>query len=302
MATGNGGKGAKKKPRPGSLDRLPEKLAEAADKIAVSIEKAARKQEAAAEKAAHHAEKLRGAAEVVSALDVWIRPTPGTRKPRFTRDEIAKTAIEIADVEGFDAVSMRRIATELDAGTMTLYHYVRTKDELLSLLTDAVMGEVVVPEDEPFPANWRDAMKLIALRTRDAFLRHVWILDITDDPPIGPNSVRHFDQTMQAVSSLDLPLKEKFDICFLVDEYTWGYCMQERNNRAQASDPFPSEMIAYVQDLMTTGDSPQLEAIAGTIGLESLWSTISEHLREPSRFERNLDRVLDGIEASIAKR
>ena len=55
----------------------------------------------------------------VGALDVWIRPTPGTRRPRFTRDEIAQTAIEIADTEGFDAVSMRRIATELDAGTMT---------------------------------------------------------------------------------------------------------------------------------------------------------------------------------------
>jgi len=168
MATGNGGKRAKKNPRPASLDRLPEKIAEAADKIAVSMEKAARKHEAAAEKAAHHAEKLRGAADVVSALDVWIRPTPGTRKPRFTRDEIAKTAIEIADAEGFDAVSMRRIATELDAGTMTLYHYVRTKDELLTLLNDAVMGEVVVPEDELFPENWRDALKLIAVRTNRA--------------------------------------------------------------------------------------------------------------------------------------
>ena len=54
--------------------------------------------------------------------------------------------MRIADAEGFDAVSMRRIAAELDAGTMTLYHYVRTKDELLTLVIDAVMGEVVVPD------------------------------------------------------------------------------------------------------------------------------------------------------------
>ena len=53
--------------------------------------------------------------------------------------------MRIADAEGFDALSMRRLAAELDAGTMTLYHYVRTKDELLALVNDAVMGEVVVP-------------------------------------------------------------------------------------------------------------------------------------------------------------
>ncbi len=52
--------------------------------------------------------------------------------------------MRIADAEGIDALSMRRLAAELGAGTMTLYHYVRTKDELLTLVTDAVMGEVVL--------------------------------------------------------------------------------------------------------------------------------------------------------------
>jgi len=83
---------------------------------------------------------------------------------------------------------MRRIATELDAGTMTLYHYVRTKDELLSLVLDSVMGELVIPDEEGLPSDWRDALTKIAERTRTALERHPWILDITDDPPIGPNS------------------------------------------------------------------------------------------------------------------
>ena len=70
-------------------------------------------------------------------------------------------AIHIADAEGFDALSMRRLAAELDAGTMTLYHYVRTKDELLSLVNDAVMGELLVPPGE-LPDDWRAAITLIA--------------------------------------------------------------------------------------------------------------------------------------------
>ena len=73
---------------------------------------------------------------------VWTRTEPTGRQPRFTRDQIAAAAIRIADAEGADALSMRRIASELDAGTMTLYHYIRTKDELLALVGDAIMGEM----------------------------------------------------------------------------------------------------------------------------------------------------------------
>ncbi len=76
----------------------------------------------------------------LAAFDVWTRPGPGSRKPLFSRDEIAAAAVKIADEEGFDALSMRRLAAELDAGTMTLYHYVKTKDELLSLVSDRLMG------------------------------------------------------------------------------------------------------------------------------------------------------------------
>ena len=174
----------------------------------------------------------------LDALDVWTRAEPATRKPRFTRDDIAAAAIRIADAEGLDAVSMRRIATDLDAGTMTLYHYVRTKDELLTLVSDAVMGEVALPADVELPADWRAAITLIANRSRDALLRHPWMLDIHDDPPIGPNSVRHFDQSYGAVASLPVSLGERMEIILAVDEYVFGHCMHERNNDHGDDDSF----------------------------------------------------------------
>ena len=147
--------------------------------------------------------------------------------------------MRIADAEGFDAVSMRRIAAELDAGTMTLYHYVRTKDELLTLVVDAVMGEVVVPDRRAVPdrlARRDDDDRASA--SAPSLERHPWILDITDDPPIGPNSVRHFDQSLQAVASLPIPLADKLDIVSTVDEYVFGYCLHERNN-VQRRPPHP---------------------------------------------------------------
>ncbi|MBI5088390.1 MAG: TetR family transcriptional regulator [Actinobacteria bacterium] len=144
-------------------------------------------------KAARHLQSLQHLQSHIDALDVWTRAEPGARKTRFNRDEIAAAAIRIADAEGFDAVSMRRIAAELGAGTMTLYHYVRTKDELLTLVVDAVLGEVVVPDDQPLPDDWRQALTVLAHRSRAAVTAHPWMLDIHDDPPIGPNSARHFD-------------------------------------------------------------------------------------------------------------
>src|SRR5690242_11749769 len=106
---------------------------------------------------------------------IWTRPEPGARRPKFTREQIAAAALAIADTEGFAAVSMRRIAGELGAGTMTLYYYVRTKDELIALMDDAIMAEVLIPT-EAFPTHWYDALTAIALRTWDVLVRHPWVL------------------------------------------------------------------------------------------------------------------------------
>ena len=230
------------------VDRIAEKLDATADEVVRRAGKAAKRAETLDRISAH-----------LGALDVWTRVEPASRRPRFTREDIAHAATRIADTEGFPAVSMRRIAAELGAGTMTLYHYVRTKDELLTLVTDTVMAEVVVPPDEGLPAYWRDAMTLLATRSRDALLRHPWILDITDDPAIGPNSVRHFDQSLQAVAALPVGLRDKLDIVATVDEYVFGYCLQERNNVQPGDAEVDADMVEYVEALLRTGDYPHLD-------------------------------------------
>jgi len=249
--------------------------------------------ERAAEMLAEKAQALERSGEQLAALELWTRKAPTARRPRFTREEIARTAIDIADEEGFDAVSMRRLAAELQSGTMTLYHYVRTKDELLSLVVDAVMGEIVVPDE--VPTDWRDALTMISERTRDALVRHPWILDITDDPPLGPNAVRHFDQSMQAVASLPISLSEKIDICGAVDSYVFGFCLHERNNAQGDRHGIDESMMQYVNELIETGDYGQLAALKDEYGLEALWTEIQRSASDPERFERGLTILLDGF-------
>ena len=116
-----------------------------AEKLNEKAAKHERMADTPAKAATQRAAALDHLASHLGALDLWTRAEPPAAGPASRRDDIAEAAVRIADTEGFDALSMRRLAAELDAGTMTLYHYVRTKDELLTLVTDAVMGEVVVP-------------------------------------------------------------------------------------------------------------------------------------------------------------
>ena len=269
----------------------------ATDKINAKITKQADK---VAAKTAKHAETLDRLAAHLETIDVWTRTDRANRKPRFNRGDIAAAAIRIADAEGFEAVSMRRLAAELDAGTMTLYHYVHTKDELLTLIVDAFLGEVVLPPGQRLPRDWRVAITMIGRRTRDALRRHPWILDIADDPSIGPNAMRHFDQSWQALAALEASIEDKLDLITVVDEYVFGFCLHERNNLT--GDVNDAEMVDYIAALLRDDDYPALAGMVSELGLESLWSRIHTHARGAGRFDRNLARLLAGFEASLGGR
>ena len=90
----------------------------------------------------------------------------GPAAPCAHAREIAAAALAIADSEGIDAVTMRRVARELGAGTMTLYHYVRTKDDLLALMSDALLGELIVPDEALEGGGARRSARSAGGRTR----------------------------------------------------------------------------------------------------------------------------------------
>src|SRR6266508_2374264 len=89
---------------------------------------------------------------------IWARAEPIGRRAPHSRAEIAKAGIAVADAEGVDAVSMRRVARELGLGTMSLYHYVRGKDELIDLMSDAILGGQLV-DDAELGKGWRPALR-----------------------------------------------------------------------------------------------------------------------------------------------
>jgi AcrR family transcriptional regulator len=240
-----------------------------------------------------------------SQAPIWSRPEPGQRRARLTRDEIAAVALRLADAGGLEAVSMRRVAAELGVGTMSLYYYVRTKDELIDLMHDRMMGELLVPEDE-LSEDWRAALEEIARRSRDAFLAHPWA---TDAPPTaaGPNGIRHFEQSLSAVAGLAVDFATQFEIILMLDDYVFGFTLRElmvdRENETMWEDAEMMEsLVGYFQSEVATGAFPQLERLLGDGTTQALLDRLATLSRDRGRFDRGMARVLDGIELDLARR
>lgn len=229
---------------------------------------------------------------------IWTRPEPGTRRPKFTRDQIAATALAIADTEGFAAVSMRRIAGELGAGTMTLYYYVRTKDELVALMDDAIMAEVLIPAAE-FPNHWYDALTAVATHTWDVLIRHPWALHSLQNAPAGPNAARHFEQSLAAIADTGLDAPGKFALLAWVDDYVHGNALRSAEIRS-AGEPAMDEQtieeaIRFGQTLMATGEFPHTAALFDGDDPRDAFPELLGDLSERDRFRHGLAVLLDGV-------
>jgi AcrR family transcriptional regulator len=237
---------------------------------------------------------------------IWALPEPADRKPRYTREQIAGAALRIADQEGFSAVTMKRIAAELGAATMTLYYYVRNKSDIVALMQDAILADVLVP-DECLRGTWREAITAITRRTRDVLMAHPWSLASLNDAQFGPNAIRHFEQSLAAVAGTGLPVPARFELIAATDDYVSGNALHavESLARARIAEQDPAMVaaaVAYGTALVRAGDFPQLTAIYAESTRAQADETAGPPMTEAaltSQFERGLQALLDGLAARM---
>jgi AcrR family transcriptional regulator len=232
----------------------------------------------------------------MSKAPIWAVAAPGARKPRFSREQIAQTALHIADTERFEALSMRRVADKLGAGTMTLYYYVRTKEDLLALVEDALMGETCDACD-PLPKPWRAAIKKIAFATRATYVRHAWALRSFTGVRLGPNALRHIEQSLQAVASLDSSYERKLEILSIVDDYVFGHCagLARRSERPQLDRKSTKALSEAMKRALDDGDHPHLRAMIGNEDPAAAFTKSLGFMTEEHQFESGLEALLEGL-------
>ena len=190
-------------------------------------------------------------------------------KTRLNREKIAAAALALADHEGFEAVSMRRVAQELKVGTMSLYYYIKTKDDLVAVMDDALMSEALLPS---LPKDWQRAMMEIARNTRALYIRHPWALVSMLSAPPGLNALRHMEQCLEALAETTMTTKQKITLLAMLDDFVFGHALREAATDATVNFEFPATQLA-------TGAFPRLAETFGDGRVDAIKNRFEQGVR-----------------------
>jgi AcrR family transcriptional regulator len=188
-----------------------------------------------------------------TATSIWMRPERAAvgRPASRSRAEITAVALEIADREGLDAVSMRRVAAEIGTGAASLYRYVETREDLLDLMTDATGAEY---ELAPPTGNWLADLVALGEQARATLRRHRWLAGLVmTRPAIGPNGLALLQHVLSLLERHPAGLAAKMEAFAMLNGVTAAFVRQE-----QADPALQARNMAYLQHALTSGEHPRL--------------------------------------------
>jgi AcrR family transcriptional regulator len=224
---------------------------------------------------------------------VWERPEPPNRPvpAALDRERIVRAAIELADADGLEAVSLRKVATALGVGPMRLYNYIAGKDELLDLMVDAMHAEI-----RPAGDGWREALRSLAETTRQTAHEHEWLADLLGGrPQLGPHALARGEAVVAALDGVDID--DIMPVISAVNAYVIGAVRREiaerRAERATGMDEkrWQAALGPYLERSFATGRFPALATVVRD----------AAHHDADHTFRMGLDFLLDGIEAHFSR-
>jgi AcrR family transcriptional regulator len=225
----------------------------------------------------------------------WWRGPKGksARVAPISRDAIVEAAIRILDAEGVDALTIRRLATELDTGPATLYWHIAGKEELGELVYDRLMGEVELPE--PDPERWEDQIKAIARQGYQVMLSHNDAVKLSiGRVPMGPNMLRMIEWSLALLRGAGIPDDVASYFGDLLGRYIDASVLEVTAAPALGgASRDPADVSTMVQDYFSSlppDQFPNLLAMAATMFKPS----------DNERFEMGIDILVRGLAAHIA--
>jgi len=207
-------------------------------------------------------------------------------RTRLTREKVLLAAIDLADKQGVETLSMRKLGQELGVKAMSLYNHVANKDNLLDGMVDLVFGEIGLP---PTGVRWQTAMRRRAIAAREALARHPWAIGLMESRRTpGPATLRHHDAVIGCLREADFSILMTAHAYSALDSYIYGFALQ------QASLPFKSsdEVVEVAENIFSTFPADTYPHLA---------ELMVEHALRPGydyadEFEFGLDLILDGLE------
>jgi AcrR family transcriptional regulator len=252
------------------------------------------------------AEQIAGRGDPVKTLELmWSGPAAPKRGPKAKASlhDILCAAIHIADAEGLDAVSTRRVADRLGISTMSFYTHVPGKAELLDLMLDAVAGEQTSAGRPAFrPEDWRANLTMVAQSLWQFYLRHPWVLELaTHRPVLGPNTMRAADLALSTLEGTGLTELEMDRVFTLIASYVHGAVRDAAREKTvnQQTGMTDDQWWGRVAPFLESVDFSQYPVLA-RVGAKT-GEAYGAH--DPTgAFAFGLERILDGLELFIEPR
>lgn len=212
---------------------------------------------------------------------------PSRVRTPLSRERILRAALDLADRDGFEACTMRKLGARLGVEAMSLYRYVTSKEDLLGGLVDLVFAEVEV--DEPGTTDWRTAMRDRARSHRAAMRRHSWAIGHMEGRlRPGPESLRVHDATLGILRAGGFPFRAAVHANSVLDAYLYGFALQERGLPARADGATAEVMREQARHVPEMRDFPHL--------VEAMEEFAEAGYDYDAAFAFGLELILDGIE------
>ncbi|MEU6525530.1 TetR/AcrR family transcriptional regulator [Streptomyces sp. NPDC046924] len=224
----------------------------------------------------------------VDPQQLWLgpdRPRRG-RKPVYSREAITAAAVALADAEGLEAVTMRKVAAQVGAGVMSLYSYAPDKETLLNLMVDHVSGEL--PTTDTLTGDWRADLKAVAHRQRALMLRHPWLpAALSTHRTPGPHTLAFLERALTALRPTGLDGAAKLEIFAQLTAFVAGHAAHEIAQAAASRSPDRAAAEArYLAAVAADGHHPELAEALSAPG---------RPLAPEATFTRFLNRLVDGL-------
>ena len=220
-------------------------------------------------------------------LETPRRRTRGARRRRrgeLSREQIVDAALAFIDRHGVDELSMRRLAAELGAGTMTIYGYFRDKDELLDAVVDAISARAPLPE---LRGSWREQLRQLALLFSVNLSEHPGLVRLRLERPIlTPGALRITEEGMRILEDAGFDPREAARAFRTVFVYTFGSAAFNPPGRVADAQ----RAVRMAAAALPPEDYPRL---VGAV------EEMVEVMDPGAQFERGLDLILDGLERRL---
>ncbi|WP_427889909.1 TetR/AcrR family transcriptional regulator [Kribbella sp. GL6] len=236
-------------------------------------------------------------ADVAAMWRLRAAPRRGP-KPSLMLDDIVRAAIELADAEDLAAVSMAKVAERLGNSTMALYRHVKSKDELLVMMSDAALER---PEPLPEGVDWRTGLTFWADGVLTAIRRHKWYAKLPlSGPPAGPNNLAWFDSALGALKDTGLPEAAKVGVVMGLITFVQGEIRMAFDLAAGYADN-PAAFLQFGSTLRRVADPRVYPAVARTVEAGVFDEVGSFEEDSEADFDFGLQLYLDGVAAFIER-